>query len=290
MAKSASLATGVAVGAALALSLGSVTYARTPDNLEALQRETRIAADVMKAALRDGLRDETRITKVTAEYLAEQGVLINVVLNTPWLSIAEGHRGVEITGQISIADIPPMVEDILNDLQIDIAPYEPEALEELRELRSEQREMRLEQREIRASLRDKRRALVRSEDETERGALEREIEAHERDLKDADAQYDALSLEIDQQYERLRDYRDGHRRTRVPPADTELGDVIAQCACDYGPTLSSLDDDARLTFALHRGEARQYFVFEMRDVLRCGRSDMNARELLDSAYQYSTQR
>ena len=264
--------------------------ARTPDDLEALQRETRITADVMKAVLREGLRDETRITKVTADYLADQGVLINVVLNSPWLSISEDARGVEISGQISISDIPPMVEDILNDLQIDIAPYEPEALEELRELRAEQREMRLEQREIRARLREKRRALVRSDDGSGRETLERDIAQYERDLKEADAQYDNLSVEIDEQYERLRDYRDGQRRPRLPPPDAELGLVIAQCACDYGPTLSSLDDDERLSFALHNGDTRQYYVFRMDDVIRCSRSDMAPGQLLERAYQYGSGR
>ena len=49
----------VALFAALA---SSVSAAREPDKLDEIQRETRIVADVMRAAMRDQLRGEVRLT------------------------------------------------------------------------------------------------------------------------------------------------------------------------------------------------------------------------------------
>ena len=67
----------------VALALPGHASARETAELDAIQREARIVADVMKAALRSELSDGVRVTSVNAEYLAQQGVLVSVRLNAP---------------------------------------------------------------------------------------------------------------------------------------------------------------------------------------------------------------
>jgi hypothetical protein len=262
--------------------------AREPQNLSVIHRETKIVADVMKSALRSELRQGVRVTSVTAEYLANQGVLVSVNLNAPWLVINDGDSAIEINGQINLQEIPTMVENILADLHIDVTPYEPEALEALRDMRAEQRELRAEQREIRGKLREARRDLVRAEDRGDRKDAEEEITGLERELAGVDAQHDALAKDIDLQYRELRDYRGGPSEP-APPAtpQNDLNDVVARTVCDYGGTLRSLSTDDFLTVALRRDENTEYFAFDMDDVFSCSEGDIRADAMLERAYQYS---
>lgn len=265
----------------------ALAHAKTPNNIEAIQREARIVADVMKSALRNELRDDVRVTSVSAEYLAKQGVMISVKLNAPWLTINDGENAIEFNSQIRLEEIPSMVESILSDLQIDITPYEPEALEELRALRKEQRELRLEQRDIRSKLRSKRRALVRADDEDDRDDVNEDIAELEQDLGGVDAQYDALAKDIDNQYQELRDYRGGPSTPRIPSPPKDMNVLISRTACDYGGTLKTLSSEDFLTVALRRDETTQYYAFKMDHVYSCSRGDMQAERLLELSYSYS---
>jgi len=270
------------------LLLVTPATARVPDDLDTIHRETRIVADVMKSALRSQLKQGTRVTRVTAEYLANQGVLLSVNLNAPWLIINDGDSAIEINGQLNLEEIPAMVENILSDLHIDVTPYEPEALEALRVLRTEQRELRAEQREIRGKLREARRELVRADDRGEREDAEEEIAKLEKELAGVDAQFDALAKDIDLQYQELRDYRGGPTKPAPAAASPDnLHDVIARAVCDYGGTLRSLDTDHYFTVALRRDETTDYLIFEMGDVFSCSEGGMRAEKLLERAYQYS---
>lgn len=269
-----------------ALTLPGHALAREITDLDAIQREARIVADVMKAALRSELTDGVRVTSVHAEYLARQGVLVSVRLNAPWLTINDNDSSIAIAGEINLDEIPSMVENILADLQIEVSPYEPEALEALRALRSEQRELRLEQRGIRAKLREKRRALVRAEDDGDREDVQEDIADLERELLAVDAQYDALAKDIDIQYQELRDYRSGAREP-APQPKADFDALIARSACDYGATLKSLGADNFLTIALRRDGHNEYYAFKMDHVFSCSRGDMRTERLLDLAYRYA---
>ncbi len=279
--------------AAASLTLPDATWARTPERLAEVQREMRIVADVMKSVLRDELEDDARVTRVSAQYLARQGVLISVSLNSPWFTVNEnGERAFQFDGQISIPrvpEIPRMVEDILSELEIDISPYEPQALEELRELRAEQRELRLQQRETRSLLRQKRRDMVRAEstdDEDSEARLDREIDGLEEELEVLEQQYEELSNQIDAQYDDLRDHRDVYAKPRETKSDAEIDAVIAQAACDYGATLRALGGDEFLTIALTRGDATNYYAFRMNHIKECSNDNMRSARLLELAYQY----
>lgn len=275
-----------AVLVCLASLMTNTVNAREVGNLDNIQRESRIVADVMKSALRTDLPSGIRVTTVSAEYLAQQGVLISVKLNAPWLVINDGESAIAINGQLNLEEIPAMVENILSDLQIDVKHYEPEALEALRELREEQRQLRSEQRELRSDLRSKRRDLVRAEAD-DKQALQQSIDRLELELQALEAQSDALSQDIDRQYEELRDYRGGPSSPAPQPnpsLDTDA--VIAQAVCDYGATLKTLEAENFVTVAVRRNDSNTYFAFQMEQVRSCNRGDMSTERLLELAYQY----
>ena len=62
----------------LLVSISGAVSAKAPNNLDAIQREARIVADVIKSALRDEVREGMRVTSVESQYLARQGVLVSI--------------------------------------------------------------------------------------------------------------------------------------------------------------------------------------------------------------------
>ncbi|XOV84774.1 MAG: hypothetical protein ACFHXK_06550 [bacterium] len=280
------------IAACLMLLMAVTGSARDIENLADIHREAKIVADVMKSALRSELSGGLRVTSVSAEYLAKQGVLVSVRLNAPWLTITDTDAAIQINGQINLEEIPSMVENILSDLKIDLSPYEPESLETLRELRAEQRDLRLEQRDIRAQLRTLRRELVRADNSEEQRTIQRQIDNLERELAAVDTQYDALAKDIDLQYKSLRDYRE-RVDTPQPPdppsaASPDIDALIARTVCDYGATLKSLGSEDYLTVALRRDNSTRYFAFKMDFVDSCGRGDMRFERLQERAYIYDS--
>ena len=270
------------------LSLPSV--AREVANIADIKRETRIVADVLESALRQELRREVRVTQVEAEYLAHQGVLASVTLNTPWLKIDEqGEPHFEFHGNISIPEIPAMVNNILQDLSINIAPYEPEALEELRELREAQRELRTDAREERSKLRDERRNLIRADDD-DKESIERRIEKIEQQLALIDQEYEQLSQDIEDQYQRLKEHPVAPAAPQPaspepqPPVDVKA--VLAQAMCDYGATLKSLRADEYLTLAVRKGKQSEYSAYRMEHVEACNRGNLSLERFVDLGYHY----
>ena len=109
----------------------------------------------------------------------------------------------------------------------------------------------------------------------------------ERELQALESQSNALSADIDRQYEELRDYRGGPT-TPAPPTEPgrEVSSIIAQAVCDYAATLKSLDDDHFLTVAVRRDEVTKYYAFQMEEVRSCNRGDVRTERLLELAYQY----
>lgn len=268
--------------------LPTVSMAREIPNIDAINRETRIVADVIKSSLRSEIDGQVRVTSVSGEYLAKQGVLISVRLNAPWLTIADGDSAIEINGHINLDEIPSMVENILADLQIEVSPYEPEALDELRNLREEQRELRSDQRKLRTKLRERRRALVRATEDDDREDVQVKIDDLERELLAVDAQYNALAKDIDIQYKELRDYRGGYKEPSEEISDTNYPLLMAKAACDYGSTLKSLSSENYLTFAVRRDENADFYAFKMDHIHSCNGGDMKVEKLLELAFQYSS--
>ena len=100
-----------------------------------------------------------------------------------------------------------------------------------------------------------------------------------------DRQYDALGADIDDQYQRLRDYRDGYSHPESTE-EPEIDEVISRTACDYGGTLKSLGSEDHLTVALHRGQTSRFYVFRMDHIKQCGNGNMKVERLMELGYLY----
>ena len=275
---------------AVATIFAAPADAREIADLQDIKRETRIVSDVIRSSLRDQLNGDVRVTSISAEYLARQGVHVSVTLNTPWLKIdGSGEPSFDFHGDVRVVEIPEMVSNILNDLQLNIPPYEPEALEDLKALREEQRELRRDSRELRSDLREKRRDLVRADHGHEEEELKEEIASLEKQLQTVEVQYNELTSEIDATYDELKAPSVRAPATQVVKNQQEPVDVpltIAQTACDYGSLLKSLKSDEFLTISIRRSKSVEYFAFQMDHVRECGRDNMRAERLLTLAYQY----
>ena len=268
------------------LAFAASAQGRTPDNLEALDREMKIIEDVFASAVRNSVGDAVRITDVEAEYLANQGVLISLSINQSWLSsrrdlieIDPGH------GEDIVIHIPEVVRGILDDLDISVAPYEPEELAELRNLRDEQRENRQDQRSVRAKLREMRRKRATDDDDD----IDDDIEALQRELRGLEVEYEALETDIDAQYERLRSARSIHSRRRDEAeqgSKMDLESALMDATCDYGATLKSLPRDEHLSLRVQRRRDDVFYVFEFDDVIACQRDSISTSELKERAFIY----
>ena len=88
--------------ASLTLLTISLSYAKEPDDLAAILKETQVTEKILEGALREELRRDTRVTSVAAEFIAPQGVVVAISLNTPWLRYDErGEPSFEFHGNIT---------------------------------------------------------------------------------------------------------------------------------------------------------------------------------------------
>ena len=273
--------------AALAASLSvPAGHARIVDNLDPIVREMEIAKDVFRSSMRNSVSEDVRISSVEAQYLAQQGVLISINVVRPWFKV--NKRGQHITFDADfpyMTEIPEVVQRILSELNISVPPYDPEELDELRELRAEQRELHKEERGLRAKTRVKRRELVRADDSDKRDDITEDIDDLEREMRAVQAQLDALNADLDGQYQRLSEARS---RPSSPNTQLEIDVAVAETACNYGSTFKTLGSQQFLTVAVNQRNLTKYFVFKMEHIGECQRGDIDPGELLDRSYVYET--
>lgn len=263
----------LAVAGTISLTLTVAAASNQPPALEALRHEMNVAREVIPTALANTAQ-RVRVVDAEAIYLAGQGVLIDMdMVRRPASRVGD----FEVT---AIEQIPHVVQEIVANVQLAIAPYEPEDLAELRELREEQREVRNQQRELRRALRRLRAEQARNPDHVAQTIGEREAE-----LRALDGEYQALERDIDEQYEQLRTLRQSDVPAELP-ATHDLTDAIGTVACDYGGTLKSLPDDEHLTLRLRRGRESAFYVFRKEDLVACRRESIAAPELLSRAAIY----
>ena len=283
--RSARGAYGVAL--ALALGLSQPGLARPPEGWQEISREIRIFEDVFGAAIRNADDSNLRIGSAKAHYYANQGIVVELDVSSPW----PGHRAkraIQIdTSLNSLSEVPAMVHDILADLEIAIAPYEPEELQELQELRGEQRDLTTEARRLRSDLRELRRRLSREDDADERSELADEIAELERELDLTAQEEAAIRDDISAQYDRLKDASKRRADEPVQENAAELDSVVGRAACDYGATMKSLPDREHLSISVTQRHARRYYVFQMEDVRDCRDGKLDVDELLETGFVYS---
>jgi len=259
---------------------------REPDGYRQIDRELRIGADVLRAALADALPESRQVLEVEAGYLADQGVLVIVEMASPWFRI-DGRR-YDVDPRItSLEQIPAMVQEILGELELGLAPEQVEDLKELRAIRESQRGVRAEQRALRAQLREKRRALLRAGDTGAADALTHEIEALQAEL--AAVEEDERALEQDAVT--VRDTLETPERRPngdQNDAPANLDDAIAESVCAYGATFKTLSGEQRVNVLVRQAGASRYYVFRMAEVRKCQEGDVTPEALLAESFVYES--
>ena len=258
---------------------------REPDEYGQIRRELRIGSDVLRAALADALPESRRVLDVEAGYLAGQGVLVVVDLGSPWFRV--GGRGIDVDPDLtSLEQIPAMVQEILDELNLGLSRHQVEDLKELREIREAQRAVRAEQRALRSQLREKRRTLQRTGDDRAADVLRGEIDALQADF--AAAEDEERTLEEDAATVRETVDRPADQAARAAAPAASLDVAVAEAVCGYGATFKSLAAQQRLNVLVRQARVSRYFVFEMAQVRKCQAGGMDAAELLGESLVYES--
>lgn len=269
--------------AGLLLAVASLSPARTVDNLDTLLQELQIARDVFQSAMTHAVGPRLRITGVNAEYLPQQGVLVSMNVVQPWIDVDQfTERSIELGNEVqTLHDVPELVYEIMTELNMAIAPYDPELLDELRELREEQRVVRSAQRNLRSQLREARRDKNRAADGAQE--LDEHIAELEVELDGLVDEYEALNKDIDMLYSQLQERR---RQPDGQAAPANLDSAVAETACNYGDTFKSLDGQRFLNVAISVKDSTSYYAFRMENVHACRRGDISVERLLEQAWSY----
>ena len=260
--------------------------AREVERLEQINRDLDVIENVFRSAMREAAHDRVRISNVRSDYLARQGVLVTMDVSASWISINRFNNDINIDADIqSLAEIPEMIRDILSELKLAVAPYEPQELEELRALRTEQHDIRSDRRKTSRSLHNERLKLARTTDEDDQADIQERIEELKAERDAMYAQEAAIDIEIDEEHERLRDLR--RRYKDQQEATMNLAEAVVGAVCAYGSTFAFLDADQFVTVGLNKSNEVQYFTFEMDHVRNCQRGDIDNETLLARAYSYT---
>jgi hypothetical protein len=267
----------------LAIWLAPAAHSRPVDDLEPIVRELAIAKDVFRSAMSHTIGRRLKVTGVEAQYLVRQGVLVSMNVVQPWIDVDQfTDRSIELSTEVeTLHDIPELVYEIMSELNIAIAPYDPELLEELRELRDEQRVLRSAQRQLRSQLREARRERNRMDEDTQ--DIDEAIAELELELNALVDEYDGLNSDIDQLYETIQKNRAQTDRQSTP---LDIDQAVSETACNYGNTFKSLSSQEYLTVAVRLKEGTRYYVFKMENVSACRRGDIDAERLLERGWQY----
>ena len=269
--------------AGLCLIWSATLGARPVDDIDARLQELQIARDVFQSALSHAVGPRLKVTGVNAEYLPEQGVLITMNVVQPWIDVDQfTERSIELGNEVqTLHDVPELVYEIMTELNMAIAPYDPELLEELRELREEQQVVRSAQRNLRSQLREARRGKNRAEDDAVE--LDEHIAELEVELDALVDDYEVLNGDIDALYSQLQARRSQPQSTG---AAASIDDAIAATTCKYGDTFKLLGSDRFLNIAVRVAETTSYYAFRMEHVNDCRRGDISAERLLERAWSY----
>ncbi len=264
------------------LTLPLQVHARNVADLEAINQELEIARDVFRSAMAHAVGQRLRVTGVDTQYLARQGVLVSMSIVMPWIDVDEfTERSLDLSTEVeTLHDIPELVYEIMTELNIAIAPYDPDLLEELRALREEQGVLRSAQRQLRAQLRESRRERNRLDGDTD--ALDERIGELEKELNALVDDYEALNADIDELYELLQ----SKREVAGSGGSFDLDAAVGETACNYGNTFRSLGSQQFLTVSVKFENRKRYFVFRMENVSACRRGDIDVERLLTRAWVY----
>jgi len=271
------------LSAAVLLVLACAATAKPVADMEEVLQELEIGKDVFRSAMSHAIGSHLRVTGVDAEFLPQQGVLVTMSVVQPWIDVDQfTERSIDLSTEVeSLHDVPELVYEIMTELNMAIAPYDPELLEELRELRAEQKVVRSAQRALRSQLREARRAKNRAEDDA--AEMDEHISELEVELDTLVDDYEALNGDIDAVYAQLQERRrtPGHQSAAM-----NVDQAVADTACNYGDSFKSIGAQQYLNVTVRLKESTNYYAFKMENVYACRRGDITTDQLLDSGWQY----
>jgi len=265
-------------------ALAAASLAKPVTDMNEVLQELEIAKDVFRSAMTHAVGSRLRVTGVDAEFLPHQGVLVSMSVVQPWIDVDQfTERSIDLSTEVeTLHDVPELVYEIMTELNMAIAPYDPEMLGELRELREEQKVVRSAQRTLRSQLREARRAKNRAEDDADE--LDEHIRELEAELNALVDDYESLNAEIDELYTALQERR---RSPQQQAITMDIDRAVAESACNYGDTFKSLGSQQYLNMAVRLKESTNYYVFKMENIHACRRGDIDAARLLERSWQYS---
>jgi len=269
--------------ALLLLLSASASAAREVGNMEDILRELEIGRDVFRSAMSQAMGSRLKVTNVDAQYLPQQGVLVSMSVVQPWIDLDEfSEKSIDLNTDVqTLHDVPELVAEIMSELNMVIAPYDPVMLGELRDLRDEQREIRASQRKLRAELREARRQRNRAEGDAAK--LDARITELESELDALVDDYAALDADIDDLYASLKE----RRREPESPADVKsVDEAVAETTCRYGDTFKTVGSQQYLSVLVDLKDSTSYYVFKMENVYACRRGDIDPDRLLERSWQY----
>jgi hypothetical protein len=269
--------------AAALLTLACTATAKPVADMAAVLQELEIAKDVFRSAMSHAIGTTLRVTGVDAEFLPQQGVLVSMSVVQPWVDVDQfTERSNDLSSSVeTLHDVPELVYEIMTELNMAIAPYDPELLEELRELREEQKVVRSAQRALRSQLREARRAKSQAADDA--AELDEHIAELEVELDALVDDYETLNGDIDTLYAQLQDRRSTPEQQK---AVMNVDQAVAETACNYGDTFKSIGPQKYLNVTIRLKESTNYYAFKMEYVDACRRGDITPDRLLDRGWQY----
>ena len=249
-----------ASAAALALATAITAQAAAIDS-SAVQRELSVLQGILQTALGNDHPGIMRAAVLSGHYLAHQGMVVRIRPRNLARAVrmtSSSRNGGDAVGwgegwAEGWQEIPRLVQDVLVDVQLAMAPVNMDSVQRLGEIRAEQRELRNRQRDLRRQLLGLRRELQRLPEGGSSEDLMARIERAEQELAVLDEAHERLETEFADEVARLEE-RGSERREGVrQDIEAELEGLQAsliRTLCDYGASLRSVADDEYITVIL----------------------------------------
>ena len=292
----------------LAISFTSPSsYAAT--EYSKIRKDINVMSQVIKGAFEDEADCRRCGTSVEGSYLAEQGAVFLISPSRSYLRYTDpgdgnmDHRfdNWEFTSMDDLAEIPGMVSEILEDIEIDIdgarhygTRFRDDRIID-RESRSRLRDISRERRHLEEEMRDIEIELIHAEEDERQEQEERLAEIGEQ-IKTLDEKRKKLDELFDQRrvaYEQRRKEEQEKVNNRQQQRLIQLEDLVLGTFCDYGANLIGVPDDQHVTVVLENvvrvrsNSESRIFVFNKKDLSACQGDDNGTDKLRERSIVYN---
>lgn len=287
------------VGAVIT-AISMTAYSAAAPDYERIKKDINIMIGIVKSSFEDSNDCRRCRVKVTGHYLADQGVVFNVV---PSGGYARGYKYVYSSPNLDtvvvdempvipdipeMPELPEMVQDILADVRgsIEDEVYDWHWDEEgwgghNSEFRNEQRKLRSELRELSRQMREiEIEEIHANEDELA------ELEAREQEIEERIRKAEQRRAEVQERFETYTNKRSQEReakRTRQLAERTKqfekMESIVLNTFCDYSGTMRSLPNDERVSIIVSKGnDESNIYVFEQSELSSCDSAKTDIRK------------